>query len=1010
MNLGGRGIDEYVKNCLAMALPSPASPLNYILNRKYRDQYLLGKSFLRERLGLASNLYRKDLLAHYGCVNAIEFSNEGELLVSGGDDRRVLLWKVEEAIHGVGKPVAMRAQHISNIFCLGYDSTNSKIFSAGNDDQVIVHDTRTGDPIDFFLHEQPVYGLSIDPLNDNVFASACDDGRVLIFDIREPASTEPFCLAGYTSAFHAVMFNPVEPRLLTTANSKEGVGLWDIRKPRQVVLRYGCNGPPQSCMSARFNARGTHVLALRRRLPPVLYAVHSPAHVCQFDHPGYYNSCTMKSCCFAGDADDYVLSGSDDFNLYVWKIPTDLGADGSVSHWIDTAHMVLKGHRSIVNQVRFNCTNYLIASSGVEKLIKFWSPFPIPGSSGGLAKEAESCEKERKVYTHEEYISLVLRSGQFMSHDYSNQSTREDPRMMAFFDSLVQREIEGWGSGSEGSSVEDGGVRGWEGRRWVPQAAVATQTTDDGASEAYPASPAPPAAPPPNRTQDSSSLSSTGTSSPSLTSPSSSTSDTSTTSSSSSYSSSACLESDSDSADSSNSASDVRDHDLHALAAAFAGTLTETREDQLLPNEQVLESWSREEGSGKPNRISQLIAQKRAQLVRLARAKSHKEPPPPKWRQNSSGQGASTQTSLVSIARILFPSEDGNSNLTEVPDNEADSSAQVESPRKSGATSNKTSKNAKSANKSGRLLLRAKSSCDSVNNNGETWAGDGPGGSGLQKEEGNDPGGEGINKEEHKPLSKDVSKSRRKGHVRARRLIVGSKRKCVSSDESSDEGNSSESLPPKKRSKRTKSRNNLISRNETNTGPKDAISEQSGKISPEKNGSLVDGKRLDGQESKVSGYTSSSSCSTEEVEEVVMESRKGGRNVSRKGKRPVKLCKVLLRLNNNCERGNAENDQSSSEVAMPVNGKVSVSEQDSSRLSPIPSLRHAVETPDSGIVSGQCQDSGNSMNGSTNNGSVGSLTEGGSSSNGAFKRLNRRSGKAPFRNYRSRVRCDSDSN
>lgn len=46
-------------------------------------------------------------------------------------------------------------------------------------------------------------------------------------------STEPFCLANYPSAFHSVMFNPVEPRLLATANSKEGVGLWDIRKPQR---------------------------------------------------------------------------------------------------------------------------------------------------------------------------------------------------------------------------------------------------------------------------------------------------------------------------------------------------------------------------------------------------------------------------------------------------------------------------------------------------------------------------------------------------------------------------------------------------------------------------------------------------------------------------------------------------------------------------------------------------------------------------------------------------------
>lgn len=44
---------------------------------------------------------------------------------------------------------------------------------------------------------------------------------------------DPFCLASFSSAFHAVMYNPFEPRLLATANSKEGVGLWDVRQPRR---------------------------------------------------------------------------------------------------------------------------------------------------------------------------------------------------------------------------------------------------------------------------------------------------------------------------------------------------------------------------------------------------------------------------------------------------------------------------------------------------------------------------------------------------------------------------------------------------------------------------------------------------------------------------------------------------------------------------------------------------------------------------------------------------------
>jgi WD repeat-containing protein 22 len=78
-----------------------------------------------------------------------------------------------------------------------------------------------------------VYGLSVHPFNDNVFSSACDDGRVLIYDIRGSASSAEsfFCLAQHKNSFHSVMFNPVDPVMLVTANAKEGVSMWDVRKP-----------------------------------------------------------------------------------------------------------------------------------------------------------------------------------------------------------------------------------------------------------------------------------------------------------------------------------------------------------------------------------------------------------------------------------------------------------------------------------------------------------------------------------------------------------------------------------------------------------------------------------------------------------------------------------------------------------------------------------------------------------------------------------------------------------
>ncbi|XP_078089484.1 DDB1- and CUL4-associated factor 5 [Mustelus asterias] len=365
--------------------------------------------------------------------------------MTGGDDRRVLLWHIDKSIHSKAKPTQLKGEHLSNIFCLAFDSTNTHLFSGGNDEQVIVHDVESTEIVNVFPHDDAVYGLSVSPVNDNVFASSSDDGRVLIWDIRD-SHGEPFCLANYPSAFHSVMFNPVEPRLLATANSKEGVGLWDIRKPRSSLLRYGGKLPMQSAMSVRFNSSGTQLLALRRRLPPVLYDIHSPQSVFEFDNQGYFNSCTMKSCCFAGDRDQFVLSGSDDFNLYMWRIPSSLETGGP-ARIVNGAFMVLKGHRSIVNQVRFNPHSYMICSSGVEKIIKVWSPYLQPNCAGDLEGAVE--DDTRNLYTHEEYISLVLNSGSGLSHDYANQSVQEDPRMMAFFDSLVRREIEGWSSDSD---------------------------------------------------------------------------------------------------------------------------------------------------------------------------------------------------------------------------------------------------------------------------------------------------------------------------------------------------------------------------------------------------------------------------------------------------------------------------------------------------------------------------------------------------------------------------------
>ena len=79
----------------------------------------------------SKSLYCRDLLAHFGCVNALEFSDDGSLFVTGSDDMRVLLWPISEALTSreTPSPFLMEAEHSSNIFCLAVNPDNSRIYS-----------------------------------------------------------------------------------------------------------------------------------------------------------------------------------------------------------------------------------------------------------------------------------------------------------------------------------------------------------------------------------------------------------------------------------------------------------------------------------------------------------------------------------------------------------------------------------------------------------------------------------------------------------------------------------------------------------------------------------------------------------------------------------------------------------------------------------------------------------------------------------------------------------------
>lgn len=342
------------------------------------------------------------------------------------------------------KPRIMRKEHSSNIFCLSFDREQQRIFSGGNDDLVIVHNVETGDAIDVFAHMNDVYGISVNPTNNNIFASASNEIR--IWDLRSSLNCQHLQSNG---VFHGVKYNPIQPYMIATASSQFGVELYDLRQPLQRLSRffpsYMVNSPAAMCVN--FNQTGDKLLALGRKLPPVLYDVRSPYPQLLFEGDGFYNYCTLKKCSFAGQNDQYVISGSDNFYIYLWKIPDTVRNDSWPENPLknDTTTFVAKpiqlltGHRSIVNQVCFNHQNGgIIASTGVEKMIRLWSPLMRLGPEESNCINSKEPKFSRQLYHYTDYISELDQRDENNSNGDNND---EDFRLIAYFDIMLKRDM-----------------------------------------------------------------------------------------------------------------------------------------------------------------------------------------------------------------------------------------------------------------------------------------------------------------------------------------------------------------------------------------------------------------------------------------------------------------------------------------------------------------------------------------------------------------------------------------
>jgi WD40 repeat protein len=301
-------------------------------NYQYNGKIDKGK-LISDKIYEQGFAYQHELYGHYGCVNSVSFSHgEAKFLASGSDDQRVLIWNFFSGFKQ--KPMKEFLGHRSNIFCAIFDHTNRHILSCGNDETILRFDIEYAKQgkenycDKFLFHEAAVYKVSFACDNDNIFLSAGDDGYLALWDLRA-YDKGPQRVLYSSGSFNCVDFNPKIPHLFVSGHSKESAQLWDLRNAhsersgrRRRTKPFNFNTLDDKNVSgAYWNKTGDRIVCSVRKSYPMVFVPYQKEPLCVCYADNYKNSCTLKMCAFVAPEHDWVVSGSDDFRIYCWRLP-----------------------------------------------------------------------------------------------------------------------------------------------------------------------------------------------------------------------------------------------------------------------------------------------------------------------------------------------------------------------------------------------------------------------------------------------------------------------------------------------------------------------------------------------------------------------------------------------------------------------------------------------------------------------------------------------------------------
>lgn len=324
---------------------------------------------------------RNRLEKHQAPVVGISFSPDGQNIVSGGADGKIIIWKTSgellREIQLPGKDV-----DTNQVWGVVFSRDGNKIASATNDGIVRIwssekQPSKTQEPLELPGHIGRVFAVASSQ-NCEIIASSGDDGTIRLWNITKKQQYQIRQGEKDINTIYGIDFSPNCQYIASTGYDGGIIKIWDLNSKQEFIhpnpiqeLKFS---ESSIVSSVSFSPDGTMLAAANYNGFISIWDVREWKKIKEF----HALNDQIYSVTFSPDSKVIASASRErERRLVLWTLTGEQKA-------------ILKGHTQTVNQIKFQPLNknghYFIASSSDDGTLRLWSFNPDKGNTSGEDK------------------------------------------------------------------------------------------------------------------------------------------------------------------------------------------------------------------------------------------------------------------------------------------------------------------------------------------------------------------------------------------------------------------------------------------------------------------------------------------------------------------------------------------------------------------------------------------------------------------------------------------------